>query len=554
MRRLTIWGAALAAALMLGTLSAAPALADAGSTLTVSVVTPAGSPVAGASVTATPSAPDSYSGYGYTGNDGKAVIDDLDLGSYTVTAEGYLGSYHYDLSGSVTVSSSTAATTLKITAAGVSGKVTLAGAPVANTSVLVSPAVGKAAGQYGFTDGSGRYSVLGITPGTYTVQVLSSSWQAPYFLATYYGDTVREPDATVVTVTAGKERTSIDIAAKADAGLSGKVVSPDGKPVSGASVYATNLDRAGYGSATTDASGAFTLHGVVSGKVTLSASTKALSAQKKTTVTDGRVTSVGTLKLAKAPATGAVTGVLKNKAGKKTPAYVTALSSKTMNYGNGAGPLTKKKNRFTIKNLAPGTYRIAVTGTNTYRTVKVRAHKTTKVGTLVRAKGTTISGKIKTSKGKPAKKREVYVYDSLGTSLGFATTNAKGKYSIKGATSGRYTVVATQSKTDLSTAKTITVRKGHKAKASIRTVRGRTVTVTAAVGSAKAAGVYVSTSSADSYASGTTNGAGTARLRPLARTTQTLVASDPYVGGYVTTTVKVSKKAKKAVVHLRSRA
>jgi len=553
MRRLTTWGLALVAALTLGTLAVAPAQAVPSSTLTVSVITSSGTAVPYASVTATPSTPDSYPSYGSTGEDGKAVIDGLEPGAYTVAAEGYLGSYRYTVSGSVTISSSAASLTLTVVAAGISGKVTFAGAPVKNTTVLLSPVHG-GEDQYAFTDTSGRYSQLGIAPGGYVVSVWASSTQAPYYLSTYYGGTVREPDATVVTVVAGKERSGIDIAAKADGGVSGKVVSRDGKPVAGASVYATNLDRAGYGYATTDSAGAFTLHGVVSGKVTVSASAKKLSTVKNAKVTTGHVTNAGTFTLAKAKATGSVAGVLKNKAGKKSPAYVTALASTPTNYGNGAGPFTKKKSRFTIKNLLPGTYRIAVAGANTYKTVKVRAHKTTKVGTLVHVKGSTIAGKVRTSKGKPAKKREVYLRDSLGTVAGYARTNAKGRYSIRGAVSGRYTVVAGQSGTDLATARTVTVRKGHKAKANIRSQRGRSVSVTAVAGKAKVSGVTVSTLDSDTYGTGTTGTTGVAKVKPLGHATQTLVASDPYVGGYVSSKVKISKKTKKAVVHLRSRA
>jgi len=556
MRRLTTWGLALTAALTLGTLAAAPAQAAGGSTLTVSVVTPAGSPVQGASVTATSTAPGSYPGYGYTGNDGKATIDDLDPGSYTVTAEGYLGSYHYNLSGSVTVGASAVSTTLKIAAAGVSGKVTAGGSPVKNTGVILSPATGKASDQYASTDASGRYSLFGIAPGRYTVQVSASTWQAPYFLATYYGNTVREPEATIVTVTSGSERAGTDIAVKADAGVSGKVVTSAGKPASGVYVYGENLDRAGYASAQTDASGSFTLHGLASGPVQLTTwsntATVDATATKKVTTVTGKTVAAGTLRLGKAKATGSISGVVKNKAGKKSPAYVVTLPTKADPFGASSDAISKSKGKFTIKNLLPGRYKVAVAGTNTYKTVTVRAKKTTKAGTLVKPKGTTISGVVKTSSGKAAKKVNVWAQDSLGTYLGSTTTSAKGKYTIKGAWKGKYTVVVGSTRTDLTATKAVTVRKGHKAKANLRLVKGRTVTATVAAGAKKLAGVTV-TSVSGSYAYGTTGTSGRVVLRPLERKTTTLEAQDPYTGGYLDGKVKISSKATTAKISLKSR-
>src|SRR5690606_33504388 len=99
------------------------------------------------------------------------------------------------------------------------------------------------------------------------------------------------------------------------------------------------------------------------------------------------------------------------------------------------------------RRVGPRTYRVVGGGTGkASKAVAVRSKKTAKVGTLkAPAKRTKVSGTIKGSNNKAPARATVCFTDKYGTSTTSGTTNAKGKYSIYGVTSGKYTVSASDS-------------------------------------------------------------------------------------------------------------
>jgi len=316
-------------------------------------------------------------------------------------------------------------------------------------------------------------------------------------------------------------------------------------------------NRAGWGYVTTAKDGSYTVHGLPAGRYSIYAfkgETLSTNVTTKTyTVKSGATANAGKQVVRKAAAgTGKIT--IKVKASKavwkRGTICATAVTSKDAWAGGSCA--TAKSKKLTITGLAKGTYKVSLAGTNTTQKIVVRSGKTT-TKTLTRAAGTTISGTAKTASGKALKKAYVYVFDANGLELGHVRTSAKGKFSVPGAISGKYTVTATSPKASegVSVSKTITVKKGKKAKTSLKLLKAAKVTgkVTNSKG-VGIAGVNVVVVGDAGYQSATTNAKGQYTVTGLAKGTYKVMTSDPYVGGYLngkTVKVKVATgKSKKA--------
>lgn len=541
--------AVLAAVFTIGLVGALPAQAVDTGTVTVTVQWASGAPAADQYVSLEPAASNVDGTYasGSTGATGKATLTGVAYGAYTLSTTVYGGARSQTLTKAVTVSAATTAVTLKVTAFGdISGVVTVGGKPVPNTwvSVQTTKGVGVTSAS---TDAAGRYVAAGLAAGSYRVLAQQTDTPLPN-LSTYLGGTVRMPDGRVVTLAKGKGVAGANIAMVRAAVVKGKVVTAAGKPAKNVFVYGSNTTRAGWAYATTDATGAFTLTGLASGKVVVDASPNRAAgsatwydAERTVTAHQGSTVGTGTLKLVKHTSpTGKVTGTL---AGGATS--VAALSSK----GVVAGYTTAgTKHTFTIGGLATGTYRLVIPGTDAVaKTVKVTNTRTTKAGTLKKPASTTVKGVVRTSSNAYAKGDNVSVYDKYGLFVGSSTVSAKGAYSVKGVVSGKIQVVAGSTATDLSKTVTTTVTKGKTKTVTLKLVKGRVLAgkVVASKTGKPVAGVTVY-SSGGGYSSAGTATSGAYSLRPVLKaTTVTVYFSDPYVGGYLDRSVKVGKTATK---------
>jgi len=428
----------------------------------------------------------------------------------------------------------------------ITGKVTSGGTPVANASVRVFTPGSPESTRYTTTDETGTYVLdYGLTGGSYVVAAENWIWegsdfQTADFLTTYSGNTVREPDAKAVTVAEGGSATA-NIAVVPGATVKGKIVDSKGKPVKGAWVSAYNTTRHGsdYADAT-DANGNYVLKGLATGKVEISSSVWNTKSTSSGTVTvaakQGATVTAKTLRMDKVTF-GTITGKVKGlKKGDTVWVYDTKLK-----YSYQVGAAEKKGSLKVKENLAPGTYRLVVGGTNVAsKAVTVKAKKTSKAGSLkAPKKRTKVTGKIKGSNGKALKTAWVSLVDSYGTYLPGAGTNKKGKYTIKGVYSGAYTVSASDStgKNAWTSAK-ITVTKGKNAKKNLKL--GKTYKVT---GTVKHAGKAVEGANVSASGAWATTGAdGKFVLTGVVGGKQTFSVYDPYTGGYLNVNAKVTVK------------
>jgi protocatechuate 3,4-dioxygenase beta subunit len=157
----------------------------------------------------------------------------------------------------------------------VSGTVSSAdGSPVAGARVsLVAATEADFPGGSATTDAAGRYTVRDVDPGGYQVRFAAPSPNPTGLLGEWYGGVPDEASATVVTVTAADRRVvGIDTVLDQGARLRGVVRDAAGNGIADATVHLVPADDAVEGvvpvtgrEATTDASGAFEITGILPG-------------------------------------------------------------------------------------------------------------------------------------------------------------------------------------------------------------------------------------------------------------------------------------------------
>lgn len=530
----------LVAALVVGLFTAAPATAVATYTVSVKVTNESGTPLPEAYVTLSSESPWAYYSAS-TGPDGVASLT-AEPGTYEVEAEYWTAPGSPSVTGTVTVTSGPVSTTLVVPGVTVvTGKVTAGGKPLANADLTFETTSGGSGG-WARTKADGTYVATGLKAGKYTVRYYGYDSNN---LSTYYGNTVREPDAKVLTVTAGKTTSGVNIAVKVGATVTGKVVDSKGKALSGVWVSVSNTTRAGYSNAKTNSKGVYTAKGLASGKVIVWASrgsgSSVASGQVTATAKQGATVKAKTVTVKKA-GTSTIKGKVKTTGTKVAETTVSLLDSKKRIVAQ-QYPTSKGAVKFAA--LKAGTYYVTVDGSNTLKKVSVKKGKTASFGTLSRGKLTTLKGTVKTSGKKAASGVQVFVYDANGGYAGHAKTNSKGKYSVKGLYTGSYTVYAypKDGSKDATAVVKVKATKGKNATKNVTLAKGATVT-----GYVKHAGkgvegvwVYVgdrqAVTNAKGYYSVTGVGAGKTKV----------MTSDPYTGGYVNKSKSVSPKKGKSL-------
>jgi len=153
----------------------------------------------------------------------------------------------------------------------ISGTVsTLGGSPLADAKVEVErDAEGPVTVK---TDEQGNYDVVGLAPGYYTVH-MSGPWGSPW-IDTWWQDAETQDGATRLALSSGTKITHIDARLAAPSTISGRLVDPDGRALSGISIEAWHR-RAGTdtwdiaSNRRTDASGVFTIYNLREGEYRL---------------------------------------------------------------------------------------------------------------------------------------------------------------------------------------------------------------------------------------------------------------------------------------------
>ncbi|WXZ51271.1 carboxypeptidase regulatory-like domain-containing protein [Clavibacter tessellarius] len=157
----------------------------------------------------------------------------------------------------------------------VGGTVTASdGSPVAGARVsLVAATDADFAGGSATTDAAGRYTVRDVDPGGYRVRVAAPTPNPAGLLGEWYGGAADEASGAIVTVSATDRRVvGIDAVLDAGARLRGVVRDAAGNGIADATVHLVPTDDAVDGvepvtgrEATTDASGAFEITGILPG-------------------------------------------------------------------------------------------------------------------------------------------------------------------------------------------------------------------------------------------------------------------------------------------------
>lgn len=368
----------------------------------------------------------------------------------------------------------------------VTGRATINGEPVRGVEVALEPATTREsrASETARTNNDGFFTFTKVpvrssaSSGEWILLVDGAKYGA---LATYFGDTVRRGDATRLSLNPGST-TSADVVLVAGAGVKGRVVDQDGRPLAGVSVSAAQEGEWLRPNDRTDAQGRYRHLGLSGSELELSTWSNGMQARAVVSPTPGETITVPDLVLEPPPAPdppGTITAKVKRlKEGDEVRLFDT--KTRETQY------LVRARTKGTLKiaeEVPPGTYRLVISGTNTAsRAFTVRPGKKTKVGAFKGPKKrTSLSGTIKRSDGTPLAQGRVRVYDKYGTLVsklpnGDAARVRDGKYTVKGLVKGRYTIQARgPKKAAPRTTKHFKVSAGKKAKKSFKLKKTATV-------------------------------------------------------------------------------
>lgn len=278
---------------------------------------------------------------GQTDSIGRYSIQNLPPGSYTVTAINT--NYQQQTIGTTIVSGQTATLDIELQPdpGSITGTVTnaAAGSPLSGAFVQLFPSQGLQPLASAVTDSLGRYSFAGIKPGTYSVTA----------------DAVNFARAIVgVTVASNTESTANLALSPNPAAVSGTVRDLAGNPIGNATVRLLNGNETVIGTGITGGDGTYTISGLPPGTFNIIVSAGGFSSSTAAiTLTPGEFQSGIDFSLAANP--GSLTGIVTDEA------TAAGLAGASIIIRNSSGVIiasafTNTDGRYTIQNLAPGTY------------------------------------------------------------------------------------------------------------------------------------------------------------------------------------------------------
>ncbi len=324
------------------------------------------------------------------------------------------------------------------------------------------------------TDATGSYTITGLATGTYTVMFRSCSSATAGYVAQYYGDAATAAAATPVVVsTSGQAVTSIDATLVAGGTIAGTVEDATGTPVAGECVSVDSLAAGFGGTATTDATGAYSVPGLAAGSYVVEftsctsggpyadqyyngspGGTPGYQDALAVTVVAGQTAPVD----ATLVAGGSITGTITAAAGGADLAGICVTATSSDGSATGSAT-TDAAGDYSIGGLVPTTYTVQATdcsgsgyATTIYSTgpnggslagtpVTVTAGTPTPGIDIALAAGESLSGTVTAATG-GADLPGICV-DALTTSgplAASAVTNASGAYTLSGLPAGSYLV------------------------------------------------------------------------------------------------------------------
>lgn len=315
----------------------------------------------------------------------------------------------------------------------------------------------------------GTYKLVGLPTGSYKIQFTGYNSGA---VNQWYSNASTPATAAPVAVTAGQDVTGINAALAKGGSISGKVTVPAGVDPSRISVYAEASDAPGNYVAGTGVSldGSYKLVGFPAGSFKLRfvgndsgaidqwfSNASSASTATALTLTSGQErTGVNATMVKGATISGQLTGLAD---GEQYPVSVLDTSGKTVKLGySGSG------GTYSVNGLPAGSYKVAFNRSSGYSIAEAQFYQnmpeSSGVGSATSvtvaagqaasgkdaklAKGGTLSGTV-TDKVKAAlPNARVQAYTADGSKVTrTATTDAQGKFSVTGLTSGQYLLAVT---------------------------------------------------------------------------------------------------------------
>lgn len=410
--------------------------------------------------------------YTFTENPGTYVVEFAPNGDRDYLTQYYNGASTQAAATAVTVTGGSATAninaSLTLASAHVTGTVTNAsGTPLANIAVQAPDSNGNPISTTTTTASDGTYTLTGLPTGTIAVRF---SGNGQNYVSQYYNGKSGFSSADQFAVTSGTTTPNINAKLATGGILTGTVTNAAGTPLQGAQVQVLNCVDFAFNfnancTATTDATGKYTIQGLATGNFFLQFSEGtnpnlltvysggSLNADQAApvSVTAGSTTTLG----AALPTGGQITGTITNASGGAVVSGVNVFAFDAN--GNFAGSATTDANgKYTIQSLRGGSYKLEFTGSPALVSEFYNGSSTLQGGTPVgvtqgqtttisasvpaAASGGRISGTVSGPDGAPLGGAAVTVYDPAGNSVSGATTDSDGTYRTPPLLPGSYKV------------------------------------------------------------------------------------------------------------------
>jgi subtilisin family serine protease len=448
---------------------------------------------------------------------GKYIIDNVPPGNYQVTASksGYQSS-------SLTVnvlSGTTAVANFSLSQIVLSGSITGSVTDAKDGAAIVGATVSDGA-RTATTDASGKYTITAVPPGNYQVTASKSGYQSSSLTVNVVSETTAVANFSLSqTLTPGSITGSVTDA-------------KDGAAISGAQV------SAGTRTATTDASGKYTVANVPPGTYVAVASKEGSQNSSLTVNVFSGGTTIANFSLSQILTPGSITGsVTDAKDG-------AAISGAQVSAGTRTAT-TDASGKYTVANVPPGTYVVVASKEgyqNSSLTVNVVSGSTA-VANLSLSQ-IIVTGSI-TGSVTDAKDGSVIVGATVSDGTRTALTDATGKYTINDVPAGSYQVVASKEGYQ-SSSLTVTVLAGATAIANLSLSQIIvTGSITGSVTDAKDGSVIVGATVSDGTRTALTDATGKYTINDVPQGSYQVVASK---AGYQSSSLTVTVLAGNTVV------
>lgn len=432
-----------------------------------------GAAISYAYVTAFNAATGSVAGYGYTDSTGSYNITGLATGNYKLlfNASGYAQQWYSGKSDRtsadiVAVSAPDSVSGIDVAlvkGGGISGTVTdpVSGAGIAYVAVSVINAATSSAVAYGSSLADGSYQIPALAPGDYKIQFFPQSSSG--YLPQWYKNQPDQASAATVTVVAGLTSGGISVILQKGGSVSGTVTdSATGAPIAGVMVVAFDASGSFFQSASTDATGAYTLVGMngsyklnfwggdylqgwYGGDSRQTATSLTVAAQTATTGINKALTKGGSIT---GTITDSATGTVIPYAG---VAAFDATSGEVAGYGS-----SDANGSYSITGLATGSYKVRFSGAGYLEqwsggtgdqasavAVAVTVLRSTSGVNAALVKGGSITGTVTDKRnGAPLAGVWITLYSQDRQWAWSAGTDSKGVYQVTGLPAGGYKIQA----------------------------------------------------------------------------------------------------------------